>query len=226
MSSQIDKLAKIIWDYHHLNHKIEKADCVAVLGSHDKRVAEKGAELYLKGYAPIIVFSGKFGNLPLTKGKWQNAEAVVFAEIAQKIGVPKDNILVEDKSTNTGENILFTKKILENKEIFPRKIIAVHKPYMERRTYATFKKLWPEVKIVVTSPKISFEQYPNQEISKGDVINIMVGDLQRIKLYAKKGFQIPQDIPPDVWNAYGELIKLGYTKHLLNEKWCQFYFKK
>jgi hypothetical protein len=43
----------------------------------------------------------------------------------------------------------------------------------------------------------------------------MVGDLQRIKVYPEKGFQISQDIPDDVWKAYEELVRLGYTKHLV-----------
>ncbi|RPH35134.1 MAG: YdcF family protein, partial [Planctomycetota bacterium] len=46
------------------------------------------------------------------------------------------------------------------------------------------------------------------------VISIMVGDLQRIRLYPGKGFQVPQEIPPEVWDAYRELVALGYDRHL------------
>ncbi|MBA4184567.1 MAG: YdcF family protein, partial [Acidobacteria bacterium] len=58
----------------------------------------------------------------------------------------------------------------------------------------------------------------NAELSSDDVINIMVGDLQRIKLYAEKGFQIHQEIPPDVWLAYQELVKSGYNERLINQE--------
>jgi uncharacterized SAM-binding protein YcdF (DUF218 family) len=85
---------------------------------------------------------------------------------------------------------------------------------MERRSYATFKKHWPEKKLIVTSPQISFEDYPTDEIPMERVINIMVGDLQRIRIYPAKGFQIPQDIPGEVWAAYERLIGWGFTKHL------------
>ena len=34
-------LAKKLWDYHHTNHTLEKADCILALGSHDLRVAER-----------------------------------------------------------------------------------------------------------------------------------------------------------------------------------------
>jgi hypothetical protein len=42
-----------------------------------------------------------------------------------------------------------------------------------------------------------------------------VGDLQRIKLYPEKGFQTYQEIPGQVWEAYLELVALGYDQHLI-----------
>jgi hypothetical protein len=43
----------------------------------------------------------------------------------------------------------------------------------------------------------------------------MVGDLQRLRVYPEKGFQIPQEIPADVWAAYEELVRAGYDKYLI-----------
>lgn len=208
-------LAEILWDYHHVNHKVVRSDCILVLGSHDTRVAERGAELYLSGTAPVLIFSGGLGNL--TKGIWQEAEADKFAAIAVRMGVPENAVIIENRSTNTGENIQYTKRLLEEKELDFSSFIVVQKPYMERRTFTTFKKIWPEKKIAVTSPQISFADYPNDEIPMDDVINIMVGDLQRIMLYPEKGYQIYQDIPEDVWRAYEELISMGYTDHLITD---------
>ena len=133
------------------------------------------------------------------------------------MGVSEDKIVIENKSSNTGENILFTKKLLAKQNIDPQKIILVQKPYMERRAYATFKKVWPEKDAIVTSPQISFEDYPNKEIPEDDVINIMVGDLQRIRVYPEKGFQIQQEIPADVWSAYKQLVAADYSKNLIKE---------
>lgn len=209
----IDKFAKIIWDYHHVNHTLEKSDCIFVLGSNDTRVAERGAQLLLEGWAPYIIFSG--GSGALTRYIFDKPEAEVFAEIAIKMGIPPEKILVENKSTNTGENVEFTKALLHSNKLDPQKFILVQKPYMERRTLATFKKVWPEKEFVVTSPQITYEEYPQGIISKDLLINLLVGDLQRIKLYPEKGFQVYQEIPDDVWSAYKELVKLGYTKHLI-----------
>jgi uncharacterized SAM-binding protein YcdF (DUF218 family) len=198
-----------------MNQNLEKADCILALGSHDVRVAERAAQLYLEGWAPLLVFSGGWGNL--TKGIWKESEAEKFAKIVVKMGVPKEKILVENRSKNTGENIQFSYQLLKSKGVLPKNMILVQKPYMERRTYATFMKQWPDkrTKIIVTSPQIPFEQYPNEQISMEEVINIMVGDLQRIKIYPQKGFQIFQKIPKDVLRAYEKLVKLGYTKHLI-----------
>ena len=212
MTEEVKHLAKILWDYHHVDHPMEKSDCILVLGSHDTRVGERGADLYLEGWAPYIIFSGGLGNL--TSGIWTEPEADKFATIAKKMGVPEKNILVENKSTNTGENITFTMNLLSQHGLDPQSFILVQKPYMERRSYATFKKHLPGKKLIVTSPQISFDNYPTEDISMEKVINIMVGDLQRIKIYPEKGFQIPQEIPATVWNAYKRLIALGYNRHL------------
>ena len=217
MSNHIRFLAEQIWRYHLMNHRLEKADAILVLCSHDKRVAERGAELFLAGWAPLLIFSGGLGSI--TSELWTETEADQFAAIAIKLGVPKPKILIENRSTNTGENVLFTKLLLAEKQLNPEKFILVQKPYMERRAYATFRKFWPEKKVLVTSPQVSFEkylsEYTNENLSSDDVISIMVGDLQRIKLYPQKGFQIPQEIPDEIWAAYEELVRTGYDRHLI-----------
>ncbi len=51
--------------------------------------------------------------------------------------------------------------------------------------------------------------------SLDDIINVMLGDLQRIKLYPAKGFQIEQHIPDEVWSAFEKLVQMGFDKHLI-----------
>jgi uncharacterized SAM-binding protein YcdF (DUF218 family) len=206
-------LAQILWDYHHVNNTLEKSDCILALGSHDTRVAERAAELFLEGLAPLLIFSGGLGRL--TDGVWAETEADKFAAVAIDRGVPKQSILIENRSTNTGENIMFTQAMLAEKNLDPESFIVVQKPYMERRSFATFKKYWPDKKLSVTSPQIPFEIYPTDDIPLEKVINIMVGDLQRIKVYAEKGFQVYQGIPSYVWSAYEQLVGMGFDKQLI-----------
>lgn len=217
-NKNIDQLAQKIWDYHNIRQDLEKADLIFALCSNDIRVAEYAAELYHSGWAPYILFSGGVAHQnDLLKTSWNTPEADKFAEIAIEKGVPKEKILIENKATNTGENFRLSHELLKEKKIPHKKIIIVQKPYMLRRSYATFAKQWPgeKVEIILTSPPISLEDYPSEILAKEVLINTMVGDLQRIKIYPEKGFQISQDIPDDVWEAYEELVSLGFTKHLV-----------
>lgn len=217
MDKRTRGLAEKLWNYHRLNQPVERSDAILVLCSYDKRVAERGAQLFLEGFAPLIIFSGGLGSI--TRGLWSEPEADQFARIAVGMGVPAEKIIVENRSTNTGENVLFTRRLLAELNSDPEKFILVQKPYMERRAYATFRKMWPEKEAAVTSPQVGFDEYldsyTNPELTSDDVVAIMVGDLQRIRVYPEKGYQIPQEIPDDVWAAYKELVAAGYDTHLV-----------
>ena len=217
MDPQIRALAETLWNYHLMKHQVAKADAILVLCSHDERVAERGAQLFLEGWAPLIIFSGGQGEI--TRRLWSEPEAERFARIAMSLSVPAECIVVETKSTNTGENVQFTRKLLGEKGLDPESFIVVQKPYMERRAYATFRRYWPEKEVIVTSPQVTFDEYvaeyTNSSLSADDVVGIMVGDLQRIKFYPALGYQIAQDIPEEVWAAYEALVRAGYDKYLI-----------
>jgi uncharacterized SAM-binding protein YcdF (DUF218 family) len=217
VKAAIRPLVEKLWDYHQLHHQVSAADAIVVLCSHDTRVAERGAELFLQGWAPLLIFSGGLGGI--TRQMWKEPEANLFAAIAVAMGVPAAGILIENESTNTGENVRFTRRLLGERAVSVRKLIVVQKPYMERRSYATFKKVWPEPELIVTSPRVSLDDYlrhySNDALSIDEVISIMVGDLQRIRVYPGKGFQIAQQIPDDVWEAYEALVAAGYGQRLV-----------
>jgi len=217
MDQQTYTLAETLWNYHVMKQPIAKADAILVLCSHDERVAERAAQLFHEGWAPLVIFSG--GQGAITKALWDEPEAERFARIAVELGVPRESILIEPNSTNTGENIAFTKRLLAERGLDLHKFIVVQKPYMERRAFATFRQLWPEKELIVTSPQVSFRDYvahyTNRSLSPADVVGIMVGDLQRIKIYPARGWQIAQEIPDDVWRAYEELVRAGYDRYLI-----------
>jgi uncharacterized SAM-binding protein YcdF (DUF218 family) len=219
MDQQTFALAETIWNYHLMRHKLVPADAILVLCSHDERVAERGAQLFLEGWAPLLIFSG--GQGAITKNLWKEPEAERFARIAMGLNVPRESILVENNSTNTGENIQFTRKLVEQRGLDLQRFIVVQKPYMERRSYATFLRYWPEKEVVVTSPQVKFRdylaEYSNRLLSVADVVGIMVGDLQRIKLYPALGYQIAQEIPDDVWSAFEGLVRAGFDDYLITK---------
>lgn len=216
VKEDIYALAKKLWDYHHMNQGLEKADCLLVLGSHDLRVAVWGAELFHLGWAPIMIVSGGMAHKgDLLETGWDRPEAEVFCEAMTDLGVPADRMILEARSTNTGENFRLVKTLLSERGLDFQRFIVVTKPYMERRAFATARKEWPGKAVIVTSPGISFEDYLEGEDSKEDMISIMVGDLQRIMVYPERGYQIPQDVPEEVREAFNKLIDAGYNKHLI-----------
>jgi uncharacterized SAM-binding protein YcdF (DUF218 family) len=217
VDDRIRALAQKLWDYHQLHHQLAPADAILVLCSHDTSVAECAAKLFLDSWAPLMIFSGGLGTI--TRHLWREPEADQFAAIAVNMGVPREHILIENRSTNTGENVEFTKRLLAEKQLDPQRFILVQKPYMERRSYATFKQRWPEKAVVVTSPRVSFDEYltaySNKALTSDDVVGILVGDLQRLRVYATKGYQIAQEIPDDVWQAFEELVQAGFVRYLV-----------
>lgn len=207
--------ARIVYDYLRMHMPLNRgADAIFCLGSLDTRVAERAAQLFLDGYGTHLIFSGGAGKL--TRDRFTKPEAEIFADVAVQMGVPADKIITEPRSTNTGENVRFTRELLQQKGLQPRSFILVQKPYMERRTFATFSKQWPDpnTEFTVTSPNLEWDEYPNADNPRDLVINIAVGDLIRIKEYPVRGFQIPQDIPDAVWQDGRRLIRAGYNSHL------------
>ncbi|KAJ4387635.1 hypothetical protein N0V93_008232 [Gnomoniopsis smithogilvyi] len=234
--AQVSNDAELVYNYHRMGMPIPatSADAIFCLCSLDLRVTKRAAELFLDGRGRWLIFSGGSGkitaDLPLFR---EDSEAVVFARVAREMGVPSERIIIEPHSTNTGENVRFTHALLreqglllghgESQEDSIRSFVLVQKPYMERRTYATFMKQWPGIKsgegktqfeFIVTSPQLDFAEYPDEHNPRELVINLMVGDLVRIRDYPAKGYQISQEIPDGVWEAGQRLISAGFTQHL------------
>lgn len=212
----VDSLVQVLWDYMLVGHSLRRADCIFVLCSHDIRVADYAIDLYHAGYAPVLLFSGGVLQQDSALGVfWDTAEAEYFARRAIVHGVPADCILIENRSTNTGENFRYTRRLLEERGLDFQSFILVQKPYMERRVFATAQVQWPEQDYVITSPPISCADYLRGQLPRAAVIQHIVGDFQRIKVYGENGFQAPQAIPADVWAAFERLVALGYDERLI-----------
>ena len=108
-----DKHVRVIWEYLCLRHDFSNAkrhsySVIVCLGSADIRAAQHSAELFHKGLAPWLLFTGGMGT-GMHSGanllSWTEPEAVIFSREAELLGVPSSSIIVEDKASNTGENI-------------------------------------------------------------------------------------------------------------------------
>lgn len=207
-----DKAIEALWAYHQIEEELKASDVIFVLGSNDPRVADWAAELYHRGLAPYVLFSGGSGRF--TEGL-QNTEAERFAIRAIAKGVPEQAILLEKESTNTGENIRFSRGILDDNGLDPQSIIAVQKPYMLRRTRATLEAQWKGMPFQISGPPLSFQAYLSAELPHNLVVSAMVGDYQRIQEYPKQGFSSPQAYDSIAQEAFEYLVQQGYTSQLL-----------
>lgn len=201
--------ALLLWGYHRLGHALRPCDAAVGLGSHDLGVAVYAAELYHRGLYPVVVFTG--GSTPTTRERFPRGEAVHYREHALALGVPDAAILVDPNATNTGANIVNSRALLAGAGYHPDSLLLISKPYAERRAYAAARKLWPEVDVVCTSMPIEFGEYVESIGDERLVIDMMVGDLQRVIEYPARGFAVPQDVPAEVVAAYERLCAVGFV---------------
>lgn len=215
MTPEALRLASVVFDFHRLNHRPAPADAMLVLGTNDLRVAGYAAELYHQGLAPLLVVTGGVAHQSdLLATSWDRPEADVFAEELLARGVPGAAIVLEREATNTAENLRFSRRLLVGRDL--ARILIVTKPFMQRRAYATHAVEWPEMPAAMATWPATFESYctvPGLEPEK--VANIILGDLQRIWVYGRRGWAAPQRIPEEVLAAFHRLVELGYDRHLL-----------
>jgi uncharacterized SAM-binding protein YcdF (DUF218 family) len=202
-----------LWDYHQMHHELHPVDVGVGLGSHDLGVATYTAQLYHRGLFPRIVFSG--ANAPTTLARFPRGEAIHYREEALKLQVPFGAVLVETRATNTGENIEFTRHLLRDLDLNVRSLMLVSRPYQQRRAYATAKKLWPEVEVLCASQPQSIDDYVARIGDLKKVVDMLVGDTQRVTLYAERGFAIPQIVPAAVAVSYDRLAEAGFTARII-----------
>lgn len=209
-------LAEVLWKYHDIPNQPSRADVILALGSSDTRVAAEAAKLALDGVAPLLVFTGGHGKVTGHNGG--DTEARRFARIAESMGVTEDMMLLEESATNTGDNFVKSRSLLASTGRSPRTAIFVTKPYMKRRALATALKQWPDVQWIPHAPPIPFDQYPDDTVPPEQMIQLMVGDLQRIAIYPSMGFQAEQFIPTNVWAAYHGLVTLGFDRYVIKDQ--------
>ena len=205
-----------LWDYHQMGHTPRPCSVAVGLGSHDLGVADAAVDLYKRGMAPLLVFTG--ATSPTTRERMPRGEAVHYQERAIELGVPASAVMVEPRARNTGENIRFSRDLLAEAGIDVSSVLLISKPYEERRAYATARKLWPDVEIVSASSPMTLRDYVDSVGDARLVIDMLVGALQRLLVYPGQGFMISQQVPADVLDAYERLCRQGFTSRLLRDE--------
>lgn len=204
-----------LWRFNQMDHEVQPTDVGIGLGSHDLGVATHTAGLYSSGMFPRIVFTG--ANAPTTVERFPRGEAVHYREHAIELGVPADAILLEPRARNTSENIEFARDVLAKHGLTDeiRSVTLISRPYQQRRSYAICRKKWPQVDVICSSQALKLDDYIASIGDARKVIDMLVGDTQRLWTYPANGWAIEQDIPPTVHEAYVRLVDAGYTSRLV-----------
>lgn len=204
------RLARILWDWQAAEDEIVQADAALGLGSYDVRVADRCVELFNAGMVRLVCFSGGSGNF--TAGRFPRGEAHAFAERALSLGLPAAAIIIEPTATNTAENISRSRPLLAAHH--GRSLILVAKPNMLLRGHATAAVQWPGLNPQRAAARVPFAKDLAPGRTARDLINELVGDAERLRLYPQRGWQVTVPIPPAVAQAVAELIRRGYVEHL------------
>jgi len=214
ISENINKkfhLAKCLFDYLYLRDKVLVSEAIIGFGHFDNKIPIHCGNLFSKGFAPYIIFTGGTGagSAGLVKPEAQNFYQVL---LSHHPAIDKSRLILEDKSTNTGENISFSQILLQEK--YPalagiKKVIIVANAYRQRRVWLACKKYFTKVELVNSPPNSNFEEELEMFASKNeDLCTHIVYELERIKTYPDKGFIEKTEIPPEIFKIADELKKI------------------
>lgn len=202
--------AELIHDYLGLKSQPafgEKADVAIGFGHFDLRIAERCMEIKEQGCVSKVIFTGGVG---AGSADFTRPEAEEFKAYAlnQHPACPESDIIVENRSTNTGENVRYTSELLLRE--YPslafgsgiRAAILVATPFRMRRVWLTFKTHFGMLPAWCMPPESSLEQDCAVFQSKGeDLISQLPGEVDRLKSYPEKGWIVGEPIPPEIFEA-------------------------
>jgi hypothetical protein len=203
--------ARALFDYLYLRDPdTGQADAVIGFGSFDLKVPRRCLDLYRQGRAPLIVFSGGMGAGTADLGR---PEAHAFVdEVRARGGVRDGDLIFEDRSTNTGENVSETARLLEEhgrplgKAGGVRSALVVTSACRQRRLSLTCGLHHPAVRWVNAPPATTFEKEVEMFADKGiDLVAALAGEVQRLLHYPARGFCLPVNVPHDVLAAHERL---------------------
>ena len=237
VSQEALKHAEVIFEYMKMDTKVESAEVIFVLWSHDLSVAKYAGLLYHQwmwskvlvswSHTAVTKVAKNYANqsdqaMTTRKKLWVDEnEAQLMKKVLLWVWVPEDDILIEDQATNTELNITYWYQKLKERRLENSSILVLQKPYMVRRVYATLMKQRPwesTNNLTVWSESVSFQGYVNDiQISLEEFLTFLVGDLDRIIKYPYPPyeFQIKQEVPKSVLESFEYLKSAWYTSRLL-----------
>lgn len=180
-----------ISDFIFLKDPPKKADVILIAGSSSPAVPLYAAKLFLAGYAPLVLPSGKFisgekqFNYTLATKKYGDyfeTEWDFMKTVLMAAGVPEERILKENQAVHTLENAVYSKKVLEMEGIEVKRAIVCCKSFHARRCLMTYSLVFKNIEIIVCPTDVPYATKENWFLSKKGITRVM-GELHRCGKY-------------------------------------------
>lgn len=201
MKSEGKNFIREITSFIFIEDKPEKADIIFVPGGSWPEPAEKAAKLWLDGYSPYILPSGKYS---MSKGyfpgsmtnadKYQGvykSEWEFLKDVALSYGVNETAILKEDNAIWTKENAFKSREVTDKYGLEISKAIICCKSFHAKRCLMFYSFAYPNTEFIVCP--VDIEGITKDNWFKTETgINHVMGELSRC------GGQLKQAIP--IWH--------------------------
>jgi len=203
-----------------IRDRLHKTDAIVVLAGTRGNIQflhgkiKTGVNLYRKGLAPYLIFTGKFSakvtdtptlfaeeelQQAAAQGRIQTKDIVNAARTWDKclgasymrhqaiyMGVPPEAIIAEEESLHTRENAEHILEIL--KQLNMSRIILITSPFHQLRTYLTFAKVFQPYGIeIVNYYAETGEWHPATWFLSKEHRKLVKSEMERIKKYREKG---------------------------------------
>ncbi len=157
----MNQIIQDISDFIFVEHEPQKADAIMVVGGVFPEVGEMAADLWKKGYAPVVFASGgvsiKIGKFAGVRSKQEiynkeyTSEFDFYQDVLRMNGVSEDAILGEQRSSFTRENAMFAREVADEHGMVLKKVILVCKAFHARRSLMFYQAAFPEVDFFVVT---------------------------------------------------------------------------
>ncbi len=195
-----------VWKWLAIKDELKPCDIIFLFGSPSLETPRKGAKLFYEGLVPYIVCTG-FAPIA-EKNPFDTSLAEAYARELLKLKVPKDKILIQNKSTNTPEDIKFAMQILRKENIACKSAILIASTYHQRRVFATFKKMEPKIELI-NCPRVEIDEMMiDRDNSRYSIRDSVINEYEKLKIYGEKGDLVLQPPPKKVQDSY-HILKLS-----------------
>ena len=119
-------------------------------------------DAYKSGRIKKVIFSGGSNGVS-NQNNDTVAEAVKMRKLAIKLGIKEEDILIDDKSNNSFENVKNSFDLIKDQNI--TEIAIITSEFHLKRCYAIIKKNFPDINVIMIHSKDGFSDRDNWFLS-------------------------------------------------------------